>query len=333
MATRDLADELGGAVQAARVDVEDPESLLRFCRGCRIVVNCAGPSFSLLDRAARGALAAEADYIDLGGDEPVYQRLAGLDIKRRVVLLTAGMMPGLSALAIRWLAIEFDRVHRLLAYVGGRDRMSRAGAIDYVLSLQRSAENALGMWRDGRKVARALCPLVNTDVPHFPPGVTAYPYISGEAERLARCLQVTEMRWYNVFEGEHMLKALGRLQGAVLGAGDAEVAAADLAKAAELDLFGLSTHQIFYLQMQGQSNGRHLSRNLWLEGTNAHELTGGVAALAVSAVLNGEVALGLNFAGEALPIKIFEQLRRSSAVTGYGFAESELEASTEEGEL
>ncbi|MGW7482853.1 saccharopine dehydrogenase NADP-binding domain-containing protein [Nonomuraea muscovyensis] len=55
-------------VEAMRVDVEDAGALAAFCAGCRIVVNCAGPSSRILDTVARAALAAGAAYVDVAGD-------------------------------------------------------------------------------------------------------------------------------------------------------------------------------------------------------------------------------------------------------------------------
>jgi len=337
-AIRHLADDLNGPIETAYVDVRDPESLARFCCGCRVIVNCAGPSFRLLDLAARGAFAAGADYVDPGGDEPVYKRLASLDLggAGRVALLTAGMMPGLSALLVRWMALEgFERATRLLAYVGGRDHLSQAGAVDYILSIGQADGEALAIWQNGGRVARALTPLTDAVAPFFPPGVTAYPYLSAETERLARALNLVEVRWYNVFEGRHMLKALGRLQGAMLGQTDVDDAASDLSKAAELDLFGLTRYQLFYLQLEGELNGQPVSRGILLQGAGAHELTGCMSALATVAVLNGEFSPGLYFTGEALRPCAVEQLRRMPEVTAFQVIETAAESDllVEEGEL
>src|SRR5713101_3338745 len=104
---RRLADEdLGGEADAQEVDAYQSEQVRDFCAGCRVVVNCAGPSFRILDRVAVAAFGAGADYVDPGGDAPVYGRLIADEWTRagRTALLTAGMMPGLSGLLPRWLA-------------------------------------------------------------------------------------------------------------------------------------------------------------------------------------------------------------------------------------
>src|SRR5919108_258567 len=72
----ELAGELGNGCEAAALDLDDDASLARFCDGCRVVLDCTGPSFRVLDRVARAALRAGADYVGAGGDEPAYEALA-----------------------------------------------------------------------------------------------------------------------------------------------------------------------------------------------------------------------------------------------------------------
>jgi hypothetical protein len=320
VAVRRQAGELERSTEVEQVDVRDRESLARFCRECRVVVNCAGPSLRLLDLAVDGALAAGADYVDPGGDQPLHRRLANRDLRGsgRVALLAAGMMPGLSALLVRWLALwPFDRMTRLLAYVGGRDRLSPAGAIDYILSLGQAGSKSLSIWRDGTRAARAVSHAADLNVPFFPASATFYPYLSAETERLARALRLSEALWYNVFEGGHMSKALGQLQGAMQGETDVADAAAELSKAAELDLFGLPRYQLFYLQLEGESDGSPFCRGIVLRGASASELTGCMAALAAECLLERQIEPGLHFAGEALAPLALERLRRMKGVTAF----------------
>src|SRR6218665_860008 len=48
----------------------DSAQLQRFCEGCAIVVNAAGPSRQVLDRVARASLAAGAAYVGAAGAQP-----------------------------------------------------------------------------------------------------------------------------------------------------------------------------------------------------------------------------------------------------------------------
>jgi hypothetical protein len=304
--------------ETRHVEVMDAASLREFCAGCRVVVNCTGPSFQLLDTVARSAFAAGADYVDPGGDEPLHRRLADLPLASsgRTALLTAGMMPGISALLIRRLAGDpLFRPHNLIAYVGGRGRISAGSAIDYILSLGHDEQASLAIWRDGVRVPRAMRPQTDLDVPFFAPGATAYPYIGQELTRVARALRLPQITWLNVFEGTHMIAALARLQGAMSGVSDVDAAALDLARAADLDLFGLAPYQLFYLRLDGEVGGAPLSRTVLLRGTSAQELTASMAALTTESLLRGEIPPGLHFAGEVLSPDLIERLKSMRNVT------------------
>src|SRR6516165_5423358 len=59
---RALAAQFDGRVSAAAVDARDAGSLERFCDGCSIVVNCAGPVMLLQDRVAQAAFRTRCHY-------------------------------------------------------------------------------------------------------------------------------------------------------------------------------------------------------------------------------------------------------------------------------
>jgi hypothetical protein len=310
--------DLDGCAEIMAVDVYDRDSLLNFCKDCHIIVNCAGPSFHVLDRVARVAFACGADYVDPGGDDPLYLRLAEfefVDSGRRSVL-SAGIMPGLTMLLPRALAgAGFDRVSGLTAYIGLRDHLTKVGAADYLLSLGGGFGESLAAWRGGARVSRALEPLAQVELPFFPGRVNAHPYLSRETERLARAIGLVEVSWYSVFDGKQMMFALGQLQGSMIGEGDLATAATALARAAELDLFGTTPYQLLVFHLDGEANGRPTARIMILHAVDTYELTGTVSAMVVTAILKKEMPLGLHFAADVLdPNRVLEQLGHCPAV-------------------
>lgn len=287
---------------AQAVDTSDDVSLSRFCAGCQTVINCAGPSYQIRDRVARAALAAGAHYVDPGGDDPVADALAGAGPHGDwTAVLSAGMMPGLSSLLARWLARKLDRVDRLTAYIGTMDHLTPAGAGDYLLSLGGGFGTAQAAWRDGAIKREALSPAVDVALPFFPARVTAYPFFSTEAERLVRDLKVRDADWYNVFDGgAHMLAALGRLQGAMTGESALVPAAAELIRAAELDMFGRGPYQVIHIQLQGQRADTDEAVAAVLHGSSTYQLTAAVAAVAARSLLAGRVPAGVHYAATAI---------------------------------
>lgn len=301
-ARRRVAEDLNGDGEALPVDIEDAPSLASFCDGCRVVVNCAGPSFRILDRVARSAATTGAECVDVAGDEPIYTRLADPDpaLRERTVVLGAGMMPGLSGLLGRRLADATWRPTHLTVYVGGRDGLTGAAAADYLAALDDGFGESLAAWRNGRPAARALEPLRDVQLPFFPARVTAHPYLSREAERLARNLRLVHMDWYNVFDGPHALAALRRLQ----GAGRETWAAAELSRAAALDLFGRAPYQLMVFILEGEHGGVPAVHTLVLRAGSGSELSGAVAAAATEAVLERSIDPGVHFAADALDPRI-----------------------------
>ena len=307
-----------GRTEVMTVDLDDRRALAGFCDGCRIVLNCAGPSFRILDLVARAAFAAGSDYVDPGGDHPLYERLThDPPPSGRTAIVTAGMMPGLSGLLPRWLARQgFDTTRRLTAYVGGRGRLTWGTAADYVLSAGAAADGALAAWRHGASAPRALEPLVDVEVPFFPGRVTARPFLSEETETLARELGLADVAWYNVFQGAHMLAVLRRLTPGRTSQ-DLAMPVEELCRAAELDLFGETTYQLLVFVLEGEAVGTTVRRTLLVRAVDAQALTGTVTTLAAMAILDGEVEPGVCFAARGLPLSVVERLRDAPAVTGF----------------
>ncbi|MEV6816031.1 saccharopine dehydrogenase NADP-binding domain-containing protein [Micromonospora sp. NPDC051296] len=296
-------------VEPVVVDARDPADLARFCAGARVVLNCAGPAIDLADTVARAATVAGADYVDAAGDDALYAAIAAATgDAARVAVVSAGMMPGLSGLLPRLLAAQLPDGERLTGYVGGRDRFTLTAAVDYV-----AADDSFGWpsaaWRDGRVVPGALSPVTDLAVPFFAEPVTAQPYLSTEAARVAAALGLRQVDWYSVFAGQRVLAALRA--GPAPDDGGHRRAAERLCRAAELDLFGHRPYQSLVVTLDGPGG----ERTAVVRGTGASDLTGTVAAVTARAVLAGAVPPGVWHAAEVLdPVATFDELTAAPAV-------------------
>jgi saccharopine dehydrogenase-like NADP-dependent oxidoreductase len=128
------------------VDINEPATFERFCASLRLVINCAASSSRIRAMVADAAAANSVPYVDPGGDEPVYELLSGRAHAEPVVL-SAGMLPGLTGLLPRQLVVE--RGSRLVCYVGGQDRFSLGAATDYLAVVNGSAGRTFAVWRNG----------------------------------------------------------------------------------------------------------------------------------------------------------------------------------------
>ncbi|MGK8503509.1 saccharopine dehydrogenase NADP-binding domain-containing protein [Nocardia asiatica] len=302
---RDLSRaELPHDVEPFRVDADDPDSLAAFCAGTRLVLNCAGPSYLLLDRVARAALAAGSDYVDVSGDGPTHRLLNGSPLLTggRTALLSAGMLPGLANVVPRLLAGDLTGA-RLVVYAGGIEPFAAASAGDLALSLDSSDDSAhwygetAAAWSGGARRRNALPVSEDVEIAGFPGRVTTMPFLTADAERLARSAGLAELHWYNVFVGSALRLTLTRLRGRVDGDPAALAAVVEeIRAAADLDLAGLDP---FYLMAFTVSRPDR-THTAVLRTPSSFELTAATAARAVAAVLAGDVPPGLYYADEVL---------------------------------
>ncbi|MBV9449450.1 MAG: saccharopine dehydrogenase NADP-binding domain-containing protein [Streptosporangiaceae bacterium] len=306
-----------GRAEAVCADVRDDASLAGFCAGCRVVINCAAPDAQHRSRAAAAVLRAGADYLDPGGGDALRGQLEGLAAGRTAVL-GAGVHPGLSALIPRWLAAQglgFPLV--LTSYIGTRDRMTRASATEFLLSLTEGHGEAHAMWRAGARHSHALEPLHETDLPFFPPAVLAYPYLTFEAERLARQLGLDEARCYYVFESSgKILTVLSRLGGRLLADADVDTLVDELIQAADIEMFARKPAQQLVFQLDGEQSGQRASRVAVLRASNTYELTATVLTLVVTEILAGTLPGGASFAAETLDPRVVTRLEGMPGVIG-----------------
>ncbi|TDE56532.1 hypothetical protein E1295_10215 [Nonomuraea mesophila] len=306
-----------------RLDLDDPESMDRFCSGCHTVLNCAGPSYLILDALARAALRGGADYVDVSGDEPVHERLSVLGLASRRAVLSAGVLPGLSGLIPRWMAAGFDRVDALTTYIGGLERCSPGSATDMILSMRGDSGDhygqALAGWRNGKIEVGVLRPVTDVELPFFPDRVTLQPFFGGESERLASAIGAASMDFWNVFAGDRLLSAFTGMRGRPPWTDEEmEAAVAELTRAADLDMFGRLPYYALLFRMAGDVAGRHSVRTVALRTEEAYRLIAVVAGLTTHAVAEGRIPPGVHYAADVLdPETVIDGVRHSGALAAF----------------
>lgn len=307
LAWRDLDVRLAGRRGAlVDVDVDDAGALARFVGGCAVIVNCAGPAIAIGDRVARAAFAAGADYVDAADHGALAAALADRP-QARIAAIGAGFLPGLSALLPRLLAAEHPgRRRQLVGWCGGLGRFTPTAALDYLAGL---TSGGAAKWQDGRRSTSAVPP--TAPAAFFPSRAIALSALSHEHSRVAAALGVDALRWFQMFDGPHLLAAHRRLAGGAA----TPAAAAELVRAADLDAFGRRPYQRLVVQLDG--------RALRLDGADASELTGAFAALTARAVVERALAPGLLRAGEAMP-PAFAQRHLPALAAVHGFTRFDL---------
>ncbi|MGC5703065.1 saccharopine dehydrogenase NADP-binding domain-containing protein [Pseudomonas sp. NFXW11] len=305
-----LNQQLGARAEVRALDLWDDASLADFCAGCALVINCAGPSYRILDRVARAALAAGADYLDVGGDDPLHECLQGQLAPGRRLLLSAGMLPGLSGLFPQLLARSFQRIEQMRCYAGGLGRLSATAAEDFLLSLGTGFGRAQYAWCDGRPQRSSEPPEQLLERPWLPvSGVRAYPYLSCEQQRLFSELQLARGQGFNLFEGGQLAAALQRIQGSPPETRHSAQNIAALVQASALDVAGRRPYQLLTVEIDGLRDGRPQQASAWLRASDGSRLTGCVAAFC--ALHWQQLPEGLHYAAQVLDASAcLEQIQR-----------------------
>ena len=304
-------------LQWTAVDFNDTPALARFARGCDVLLNCAGPSWRVADRAAQAALKADAHYVDAAGDihlDPALWR-------GRSAVLGAGLQPGLTGLLPRWLAAQgFTRVQGLTSYFGLRDQFTAVAADDFLQGAVDGSSEPLAAWHNGR-CSRALRRRRDVLLPCFPGPVHVLPYLNEEGERLARDLHLETGQWFNVITDGHVLNALDQAHNLPRAE-----ALQRLCTASQLDLSGQPPFVTLLLQLDGLCDGQACTRSLVLSGAGNAALTGAMAAITVVSVLEGEIRPGCHHAAHALPpAASLERLQRTSSIRTLNLLDHPLE--------
>ncbi|MFK4105653.1 saccharopine dehydrogenase NADP-binding domain-containing protein [Streptomyces sp. NPDC019531] len=291
------------SVRAEAVDLWSA-SLDSFLSRCRLVVNCAGPSYRVLDTVARAALRHGVDYVDAAGDDPLHARLTadggGADAwtaAARIALISAGALPGLSGLLPRVLLEPAAEPVRLEGYVGGVAALTPSAAGDVLLARGPEHGTSSAAWKDGAIRDRALKPRRDLRLPAFPRPVAAFPYLSTEAARLAETTGIRRLHWYTVFGGTRLAEELA-MAWALDTADTADTA--ELVRAADEDV---RRHGSWYGQEFRLWNGTDdgpPTRTHTLRAEDSYELSGFLAATAAQHVLAGHVKPGVHYAADAL---------------------------------
>ena len=296
------ADEVARATGSAAVAVDlfDDASLAAFCAGCSVVLNCAGPSYRVLDRVARAALDAGAGYVDAAGDLVAVEALTRRrpdGLAHRAAVFSAGLMPGLSGLLPR-LLLDGTPVARLDVYVGGSVEISEASAVDALLTRGPKFGHALAVWRAGQVAPHALAPLRSITLPGFRGRVHAVPFLSTEMVSLAAEAQIEELRNYTVYATDNLPQAF-----AAAWADDdrpPEAHATAIVQAAHRDVEDHGRHYAVLAYARPPVGSGLPARRVLLRTPDSYPLSGVVAAIAARRVAAGAVPPGAHYASQAL---------------------------------
>ncbi|ORI16269.1 saccharopine dehydrogenase NADP-binding domain-containing protein [Rhodococcus sp. 1168] len=317
-AAMDVAEECVGPAETVRLNLTDGGDLEEFCSGCSVVVNCAGPSYLVLDSVAQAAFSVSADYVDVGGDLPAADALRAAAIfPERTAIFSAGAMPGLSGLLPR-LITAGRPLRRLETYVGGVARFTPLSAADGLLTRGDRFGEAMASMQDAAIVSNSVAPLRDVQLPGFPMPVQAWPYLTTEAQSLGHLPGIAEVRAYNVFASDRLTRVMTHAWAQLSDSPDHDELAPFIpsivdATVADEDEFG-SFYVMLFTGRPARGYDRGITRVV-LRAEDSYGLSGSMVALATERIVRGEVSSGVHLAAEAIdPIDAVHWLRADPLV-------------------
>jgi saccharopine dehydrogenase (NAD+, L-lysine-forming) len=109
-------------VLLSRVDVKDHNGMVSVIKDADVVINCAGPFYKTAVAAARAAVEAKVNYIDICDDYEAAEILFASDIdkaakKAGITVLTGmGSDPGTNNVIVKWYANQLDCVDEIALF-------------------------------------------------------------------------------------------------------------------------------------------------------------------------------------------------------------------------
>ncbi len=306
------------------VDLYDPELLSDFCRGCDVILNCAGPSYRIGDCVALAAAESGACYVDAFGADPLEKALlesmAGAD---GVFVISAGSFPGLSGLLPRWLFAQgFETAEEMHAFAGGREYCTDGACADILLSSVSGFGIPGAFLRNGSLIRNAEDFHGKVYLPGFKEEAYVQRFLNSEAVRLAEKLKLQEVHCYNVVAEKQVSDILSRSCARLAMNNSDAVLKEEMSKvsaAASMALSGGSAWYTIMVELHGRTQGKAVRKRVVLHSSNSYRLSGVVAAAAVEAVLEHGLANGVYWAFDVLnPFRVMEKLFEAKAAKSFG---------------
>ncbi|MEY8352013.1 hypothetical protein AALB39_01525 [Lachnospiraceae bacterium 54-53] len=271
-----------GDAEWIRADVQEPETISRFVKGCDVVLNCAGPSYYIGDAIWKIAEKEGVIYVDAFGADLL---MGGREKDRGTLCVAgAGSFPGLSGLIVKFMAEKYpDRKGNVTVYYGVNEGMTRTAAVDFLLSVIHGFSMPGAVIRQGEVMnlpdsdqGTWNCPLINQNV-------FVQTCLNAETAAQSRLLNLENVCWYNIMptlEGKTRLTAIFKNLLKDFTAQNLEIQAGHLE-----ELYGKEASHggPWNIQVTETGGNRHVFR-----AETGTEITGMMAALAVKSAINSK---------------------------------------------
>ncbi|MED1798077.1 saccharopine dehydrogenase family protein [Brevibacillus porteri] len=199
-----------GRLECQQVDVCNEEELHDFCGRVDLVINCAGPSKQIVDKVAVACLKHAVHYVDVSGDEHLYQQLLmrkqEIEEKGLLFIISAGVYPGLSEVFPAYVAEnDLDEIDLLEVFFAGQGGFSLNAAYDIVCSIEEDTGWGMSYFKQG-EVKKIDGPFHrNYSLPHPAGKRDTYPVVTKEFGLMTKQHKIESAYFYNSYQSNAIL--------------------------------------------------------------------------------------------------------------------------------
>lgn len=280
------------------VDIFNSQELKEFCIGCTVVVNCAGPSFSIGARVAEAATLADAIYVDVYGSINLKNLLMKNNISNKnVFILSAGAYPGFSEILPLYVMTEkFDEVSKMQIYVGNKETIGYASAVDYVLS----AKNAFGISEGSIKNCEIVIESSSVGkqalIDVIGEKVLLSKYLFNELKDMAINQKISNICFYNIIPEDKLHQLLFESCREVMEMKDMEEVNLKIQKAVKEKV--ITPWFVIGVEAIGTKNHKNTKINMMLKNKDSYEITAKVLEVVIEKCIKNTFQKGIYWAHE-----------------------------------
>lgn len=279
-----------GRVEWFYLDVMDKELLMRFCRDCNIVINCAGPMHEIQDRIAIAANYAGAIYLDSYGTIGLGEKAEEI---KQACIFGAGVYPGLTGIVLINAISKFEQVEKCVGISGSYEKINRGAAIDLLYS------NALGFGIVGGNIKEGKVNIDKNNEKKYIDIASGfsrkriYPYLPSEILSIVHEWNLPQLEWYNIEANEKYTNILSFAYKKIINGQSIED---DIEALLSMDIHEKDSWNVLLMDVEGIKNAERNKYSIEISNQSAYELTGIVLSETAVQILGKNIEKGNHWA-------------------------------------
>lgn len=283
------------------VDVNQSEQLNAFVENCDYVINCAGPSWKIMERVAKSCFQYHTVYIDVAGGQSFIHSLEMIEqAEANIGITSAGVYPGLSEIFLKWICKQNDgNIASIEEVFYGNDMLSEVALQDICESLKEDEGDVFCYCHNGKILKISFETITSMKVPGVSDPIHLIPVINSAFANVMREYSIDKAIFYLGFLREESISELIHLKSELKNHTSEEI----LSEEAKSIFYNKEYKSSFGMIAEiAMKNSQGKERYVLSGETNWNYLTGAVAALA-ALNLEEKNAYGIRYVHEMVDAK------------------------------